>query len=168
MKCRPLITQFPLLVHLHYFLIHRMSAKGTSLDHIPPYSKCQRLLKYNSLSFCSNKLSINIRFLVLGPAGEGCVFRTKSPYSVIFERFPGTMREFFTQCFAPCAFFSWVTNHKNKNFAGATSSDTGKKKRSSSPAVGKSRVLAVKHYRWLTLDVSRGAFWSEGEKSRKI
>lgn len=129
MKCRPLITQFPLLVHLHYFLIHRMSAKGTSLDHIPPYSKCQRLLKYNSLSFCSNKLSINIRFLVLGPAGEGCVFRTKSPYSVIFERFPGTMREFFTQCFAPCAFFSWVTNHKNKNFAGATSSDTGKKKK---------------------------------------
>lgn len=128
MKCRPLITQFPLLVHLHYFLIHRMSAKGTSLDHIPPYSKCQRLLKYNSLSFCSNKLSINIRFLVLGPAGEGCVFRTKSPYSVIFERFPGTMREFFMQCFAPCAFFSWVTNHKNKNFAGATSSDTGKKK----------------------------------------
>lgn len=129
MKCRPLITQFPLLVHLHYFLIHRMSAKGTSLDHIPPYSKCQRLLKYNSLSFCSNKLSINIRFLVLGPAGEGCVFWTKSPYSVIFERFPGTMREFFTQCFAPCAFFSWVTNHKNKNFAGATSSDTGKKKK---------------------------------------
>lgn len=129
MKCRPLITQFPLLVHLHYFLIHRMSAKGTSLDHIPPYSKYQRLLKYNSLSFCSNKLSINIRFLVLGPAGEGCVFRTKSPYSVIFERFPGTMREFFTQCFAPCAFFSWVTNHKNKNFAGATSSDTGKKKK---------------------------------------
>lgn len=129
MKCRPLITQFPLLVHLHYFLIHRMSAKGTSLDHIPPYSKYQRLLKYNSLSFCSNKLSINIRFLVLGPAGEGCVFWTKSPYSVIFERFPGTMREFFTQCFAPCAFFSWVTNHKNKNFAGATSSDTGKKKK---------------------------------------
>lgn len=127
MKCRPLITQFPLLVHLHYFLIHRMSAKGTSLDHIPPYSKCQRLLKYNRLIFCSNKLSINIRFLVLGPAGEGCVFRTKSPYSVIFERFPGKMRGFFTQCFAPCAFFSWVTNHKNKNFAGATSSDTEKK-----------------------------------------
>lgn len=94
MKCRPLIAQFPLLVHLHYFLIHRMSAKGTSLNHIPPYSKCQRLLKYNRLSFCSNKLS-NIRFLVLGPAGEGCVFRTKSPYSVIFERFPCKMRVFY-------------------------------------------------------------------------
>lgn len=126
MKCRPLIAQFPLLVHLHYFLIHRMSAKGTSLNYIPPYSKCQRLLKYNRLSFCSNKLS-NIHFLVLGPAGEGCVFRTKSPYSVIFERFPCKMRAFFTQCFAPCTFFSWVTNHKNKNFAGANSSDTEKK-----------------------------------------
>lgn len=33
-----------------------------------------------------------------------------------------------------------------------------RKKRRSSPVVGKSRVLAVKHYRWLTLDVSLGAF----------
>lgn len=33
-----------------------------------------------------------------------------------------------------------------------------RKKRSSSPVVGKSRMLAVKHYRWLTLDVSLGAF----------
>lgn len=168
MKCRPLITQFPLLVHLHYFLIHRMSAKGTSLDHIPPYSKCQRLLKYNSLSFCSNKLSINIRFLVLGPAGEGCVFRTKSPYSVIFERFPGTMRVFYAVFRTMRILLLGNKPQKQKLCRCNQLRHRKKKKRSSSPAVGKSRVLAVKHYRWLTLDVSRGAFWSEGEKSRKI
>lgn len=122
MKCRPLITQFPLLVHLHYFLIHRMSAKGTSLDHIPPYSKYQRLLKYNSLSFCSNKLSINIRF-----QGRDVSFE-QNPHTLWFLSDFLVQWEFFMQCFAPCAFFSWVTNHKNKNFAGATSSDTGKKK----------------------------------------
>lgn len=33
-----------------------------------------------------------------------------------------------------------------------------RKKRRSLPAVGKSRVFAVKHYWWLTLDVSLGAF----------
>lgn len=167
MKCRPLITQFPLLVHLHYFLIHTMSAKGTSLDHIPPYSKCQCLLKYNRLSFCSNKLSINIRFLVLGPAGEGCVFRTKSPYSVIFERFPGKMREFFYAVFRTMCILL-LSNEPQKQKLCRCNQLRHRKKRRSSPAVGKSRVLAVKHYRWLTLDVSLGAFWSEGEKSRKI